>query len=148
MGVVDSIVHKISATNTITFPDGTSRSWEHRVIRTWTHPIQLAFVLTISAWGEQDGYTNLANWGLNRKGDKFYTQITTPVLAANLCAWEAGKGVIKHTLITSDGNYDVTITLGLKTNGTASDYMNLECATNYKVDWNGKKGTGSALLNY
>ncbi len=145
----DTIIHKVNATNAITFPDGTTRSWNHKVIRSWVHPAPLApYILTISAWGDTLGFNNLATWGVNRNGNNFFTQIITPVVASSKCNWAPSLGVCKHTLITSDTTYIVSITFGLDSNGSPVNWETI-CADHFKIDWTGKKGiTGSAVISY
>jgi len=146
----DTLVHKINASNIITFPNGTTRQWKHKVIRAWVLPAPKAPLLFIvSAWGDTLGYKNLATWGINRNGNYFFTQITSPIIAASACNWDPSMGACKHTLTTSDTTYTATLKFGLDANGNQILPSSQTCPDHFKINWTGRQGKkDSTLLSY
>lgn len=146
--IIDSnkiISHIVNGTDTITFPDGTTRTWEHNIQRTWQHVLTV-WTLTTAGLGTDGNYSSLATWGVNRKGDNFYTQITTPVISSNVCLWAPSQGVVTHTIVSTSTSESasVTLTFGVDASGNP---VTTTCALYYKISWIAKDGkTGTAVL--
>jgi len=133
---LSSVVQKISGTMTITFDNGTSRSWNIARQRTYTGtPGQL--LMTVDGFGASGDYTNLVTWGTNRHGEQFYTQITQSVVHKQLCGWDPISGTKVHQ-IPSD-NKSATLTYGYNNNN--EPITGDECPTRFRLDW--QKGTHS-----
>lgn len=132
----NSIVQKVSGLMIVTFDDGTSRTWNNARQRTYTGTIS-HLLLTEDGYGSAGGYTNLVTWGINRKGEQFYTQITQSVVHKELCGWDPVSGIKIHQ-IPSD-NKSATITFGYDNNN--QPVTGDECPTRYRIDW--VKGTHS-----
>ena len=142
------ITHVIDGKDTITFPDLTTRIWEHKVQRTWQQYAANIWTLTLNGLGTSAGYDSLATWGVNRRGDNFYTQIKTPIVSTNLCFWFPSKGEIVHTIVSTatSSSASVTLTLGVDSNGAA---VTSGCAAYYMISWITKDNKrGTAILPY
>ena len=142
------ITHVIDGKDTITFPDLTTRIWEHKVQRTWQQYTANILTLTIKGLGTSAGYDSLATWGVNRRGNNFYTKIKTPIISTNLCLWFPSKGEVIHTIVSTatSSSASVTLTLGGASNGAA---VTSGCAAYYMISWVTKDNkTGTAILPY
>ena len=137
-GTVTSVTHKISGSVQATFDDGTTRTWTIARQRVFTGTLGQLLV-TESGFGSDGGYNNLVVWGTNRKGETFYTQLTSPVTYRQTCDWDPISGVKVHQ-IPSDSK-SATITFGYDSNDQPVTGSN--CPTYYKLDWvkGSKSGT-------
>jgi len=144
------ITHVVDGKDTITFPDGTTRIWEHKVQRTWQQYIAHVWTLTITGLGTSGSYDYLATWGVNRKGDNFYSQIKTPIVSINACYWlYPSKGEIIHTIVSTKTSEtaSITVTLGVDANGNPPSVNT--CASSYKINWIAQDGkSGTNVLSY
>jgi len=138
-----SIVHRINGTMQTKFEDGTTHTWNvaRQVTYTGT-PNQL--LMTVDGFGSAGEYTNLVTWGINRKDEVFYTQITQSVVHKELCSWDPVSGIKIHQIPSA--NKSVTITFGYDSNN--QPVTGDECPTKYRFDWqrNGDSGTIYMLL--
>ncbi len=133
-----SIVHHTWGAMSVTFEDGTSRTWNVDRQKTYTGTL-MNLVLTVNGLGQAGGNSNLVVWGVNRQGEAFYTQIQQSVVHKQTCDWNPCSGVKLHT-IPSDGK-SALITFGYNSNNEPIGEN--ECPTKYKLDWtkNGNSGT-------
>jgi len=135
---VTSIVHRLWGSETVTFPDNTSRNWEVARQTTFTGvPGQL--LMTIDGFGSSGEYNNLVVWGVNRNGETFYTRIEQPIVHRQLCDMDPVSGIKVHQ-IPADSK-SATITYGY--NSDDQPVTGDECPTKFRVDWekNGASGT-------
>jgi len=136
-----SIVQKVSGSMMITFDDGTNRTWNVARQRTYTGT-QGQLLLTEDGFGTEGNYTNLVTWGINRKGEQFYSQLTQSVVQKQFCGWDPVSGIKVHQ-IPSD-NKSATITFGYNSNN--QPITGDECPTRYRVDWVKGTHSGTAYL--
>lgn len=140
-GTPTTIVRKIASDNmSITFTNGAQRTWHVARTRTFTK-VNGSLVISISGFGEADGKSNLVEWGTNRRGNDFYTQITTPILMSQDCDYQPSAGVKVHYV----GLRTVTTTLGTDSNGVP---VVSGCADYYSITWVGVDGTKTVILPY
>lgn len=138
-----SITHTITSTGmTITFDDGSQRSWQIAKQRTFTYDNGIVITTTGT---HTDGTTDgIAVWGTNRYGNAFTWQITHPIVVRQDCSFRvvSGEVVNTRTHVTS------TATFGLDAQGnpttcpgTGHYYM--------KIVWVGSGGTShTAIIPY
>jgi hypothetical protein len=131
-----SVVQKVSGSMTITFDDGTTRSWNIARQRTYTGT-QGHLLMSIDGFGTSGGYTNLVTWGTNRQGEEFFTKISQIVVHRQLCGWDPVEGVKIHVIPSDDKS--ATITFGFNNNN--EPVTGDECPTRFRIDW--QKGTHS-----
>jgi len=138
----DSIVHTIISTNmSIKFEDGSTRTWNVNKKHTWTKSNNIRYIKE-EGMGEAGGYTNLINWGTNKRGNPFYTKIETPLQSNGLCGiFQPTSGVKKHILPTSGRTLTVTFGLDNQGNQTTSG-----CADGYKIEWTNSEGASKSLI--
>jgi hypothetical protein len=140
-GTPSNIVRKIESDNmSVTFTNGTQRSWHIARNRTFTK-VDGNLVITISGFGEADGKSNLVEWGTNRRNSAFYTQIATPLVMSQECDYKPSAGVKVHYV----GVRVVTTTLGTDENGVP---VTSGCASHFKISWEGANGTKTVILPY
>jgi hypothetical protein len=138
---ITSVTHKITGSIQATFDDGTTRTWTIARQRVFTGtPGNL--VLTESGFGTAGSYSNLVVWGINRNGEQFYTQLTTPVVFRESCGWDPESGVKVHQI--PGDTKSATITFGYDSNDQPVTGSN--CATMYKLDWVKKTHSGTIYL--
>jgi hypothetical protein len=135
---ITSIVHRLWGTETVTFPNSTSRNWNVARQITFTGtPGRL--LITIDGFGSAGEYNNLVVWGVNRNGENFYTQIMQSVVHRQVCDLDPVSGIKLHQ-IPSDSK-SATITYGYDRNN--QPITGDECPAKFRVDWqkNGNSGT-------
>lgn len=141
-GTPNPIVHKVRSSNmSITFDDGTVRSWQ--VARKRTFSVSgTSYSLKVEGDTTIDSHSNAVVWGTNRAGNTFTTIIETAIIASNDCNWEPTAGVKKHFV----NGKTVTVTLGVDQSGNA---VTSGCAYGYKVEWVKSNGqAGSSVRAY
>jgi hypothetical protein len=136
-----TIVYKTSGNVNITFPDGTTKTWNIARQNTFAGSLPDNLSLTSDGFGAADGYENLVAWGINRHGENFYTQIIQPVTRCQNCSWDPLSGIKKHS-IPADSK-SATLTFGFDSNNQPVEN---ECPTKYKVDWQKKNKSGTIFL--
>jgi hypothetical protein len=144
LGTSAPITHDIVDTLSVTFDNGSARSWnvsKHRVFN-YDNGIKITSTGTHS-----DGTNNdIAEWGTNRFGVAFSSRITAPKIISQACDFRLISG---QNTFTRNDKFQAVVTYGLDVNGnpvtlcpTGSFYA--------KVDWTylptGK--TGSYLFQY
>lgn len=144
-GTTSYVTLQITGNMQITFDNNTTKTWNISRTSTWAGTYPSALTLTVGGNGSADGYNNLIEYGTNRNGEAFYTQINpnTPVLYSESCNWTSIWGKLIHQIPNVPKS--ATITYGynngdvLVTQGT--------CADNYRLDWNIKGKTGTIYLS-
>ncbi len=140
-GTPDAIVRKIESNDMkITFTNGTERNWNISRTRSFSK-VEGNVKLTVTGSGTADGKTNLVEWGTNRRGTAFYSQITSPIVMSQACDYKPSAGEKIHYV----GLRTVDVILGTDETGTP---VNNGCATHYKISWTGVGGEKTAILPY
>jgi hypothetical protein len=109
------VSHRNTSSNmSITFPDGSQRTWTVDRTRTWTASTSLSNpTVTVSIKSEASG--NVSETGTNRFGETFTNTIISPVSANSNCAYRPYTGEIQHQV----NNKTVTVLFGTNPSGTA-----------------------------
>lgn len=144
LGTSGPVVHDISDSLSVTFDNGTSRTWnvsKHRVF-SYDNGIKITTTGTHSDGTNSD----IAEWGTNRFGVTFSSRITAPKIISQACDFRLISG---QNTFTRGDKFLAVVTYGLDANGnpvTACPSGNFYA----KVDWTylptGK--TGSFLFQY
>jgi hypothetical protein len=128
-----TIVHTISGDLSITFDDGTQRSWQ--VARKRVYTLANGGTITITGTHTDGTQTNIAEWGTDRFGIPFTTSITQPLVISANCQFRLTSGQVQHNRLASSAS----VTFGLDKNGAATT-----CPASgsfyYKLTWTGPGG--------
>ena len=108
-----TITHSITSSNmSITFDDGTQRTWNVSKQRVYTFGGTNVSV-TITGTHTEGAVTNIAEWGTNRLGHAFTSSTVQPVVIRSDCNFRVTSGEIKHVL----PNVAADATFGLDASG-------------------------------
>ena len=138
-----SITHKITSSGlSVTFDNGTQRSWQVAKQRVFTY--NNGVVITNTGLHTEGNVNGIAEWGTNRFGGAFTTAIREPIVLKQDCNFRITSGKIEHTNPLISGS----VTFGLNAAGTPTACPG--AGTYYfKLVWTGRNGgTGSIILPY
>ncbi len=138
------IVHTITSSNmSITFDNGTQRSWN--IARKRTYSYNNGLVIATSGMHADGSTQGISEWGQNRFGNAFTVQIKQPLTVSQSCAWQLTSG--EAALINAQGTTDLT--LGLDANGAATGCPIGSGFYYLKLSWTGTAGkTYTVILPY
>jgi hypothetical protein len=141
--VLNSITHRISSSDlSISFNDGTQRSWQVDKQREFTY--NSGVVITTTGLHTEGNITGVAEWGTNRFGSTFTTAITTPLVIRQDCSFRLTGGAVEHKTNLFTG----TATFGLNAAGDPSTCPGTG-AYYFKVTWTGPNGNSyTTILPY
>ncbi|HEV2479188.1 MAG TPA: hypothetical protein VGS79_05980 [Puia sp.] len=144
LGQTTQITHTITSNNmSITFDDGSQRTWSFARQRVFTYNGGL--VITESGFHTSGTMTDISEWGTNRFGNSFTAQITTPIVVASSCSWQASAGVY---VLTNNAGV-LTLTFGLNSAGQATGCPISPSVYYFQLVWAGSGGkTYSITLPY
>ena len=109
------IVHDIASSGiTVTFDNGTSRTWQIAKHRVFTY--NNGIVITTTGTHTDGTTTGISEWGTNRLGHPFVTAITQPLVVRQDCAFRLTSGQVTHSRLSAN----VVVTFGLDQNGVAT----------------------------
>lgn len=142
LSAVQTIVHTITGSNmSITFDDGSQRTWQ--VARKRTFSYNNGIVLTITGIGTSGNLTNVAEWGTNRFGHPFTTSISSPLVFRLDCSGRLTSGEIGH-----EGFATVAVKFGLNAAGNPTTCPGTG-KYYYRLTWTGPAGNSvSVILPY
>jgi hypothetical protein len=107
-----TITHSITSSGiTVTFDNGSQRSWQIAKQRVFTY--NNGIVVTTTGTHTEGTTSGIVEWGVNRFGHAFATAITTPMVIRQDCNFRLVSGQILHVL----PNVTATGTFGLNANG-------------------------------
>lgn len=130
-----TIVRKIRSSNmTLTFDDGTQRTWSVARQRTWTGSGGVVTGLSIAGDTTINSNANTVVWGTNRAGNSFSTVINTPVTVGSTCGWYAPTAGVKTHYFN---NRVATVTFGTDANGNV---VTTGCPNHYRINWTSLAG--------
>ena len=144
LGGVSQITHTITSNNmSITFDDGSQRTWSFARQRIFTYSGGL--VITENGFHTSGTMTNISEWGTNRFGNSFTAQITTPIVVASTCSWQANSGVY---VLTNNAGV-LTLTFGLNSTGQPTGCPVSPSVYYFQLVWAGAGGkTYTFVLPY
>lgn len=131
LATLGSITHTISSSNmSVTFDDGSQRTWQVGRRRVFTYNNGL--VIATTGTHTEGVVTGIAEWGTNRYAHSFTTAIAQPLIIRQDCNFRLVSGKVKHA--TSLFNSTVTFGLDAAGNpagcpGSAFYYL--------KIEWTG-----------
>jgi hypothetical protein len=128
-----TIVHTItSAGMTVTFDNGSQRSWQIAKRRTFTY--SNGVVITTIGTHTDGSTTGISEWGTNRFGNAFVTAITQPMVIRQDCSWRVVSGQVTHSRLAAT----VVVTFGLD---SAGNPVTCPAGTFYmKIVWTNANG--------
>jgi hypothetical protein len=116
VGTQNTITHTITGNMSVTFPNGQVRTWSEAKERVWSY--NDGFVATTTGTHTDSlSNSNVAEWGTDRYGTGFESEISQPKVIAESCDWRLTSG--QNTIIRTD-NIQLVITYGLDANGNAT----------------------------
>jgi hypothetical protein len=138
--VNSSIEHKIRGILTITFDNGTQRVWNIARHKTTTNHGSAYYTLSIAGDTAVSGYSNVEAWGINRAGENFYGETTSPIVYSTSCDLDPISGVYVHQGVART----LTATFGVNSNGTPN--TGLTCPYGWKIDWINLAGNAQEVI--
>lgn len=134
-------VHDIaSAGATITFDDGTQRTWQIAKRRTFTY--NNGFVLTTEGTHTDGSITGISEWGTNRFGNAFVASITQPMIIREDCSYRLVSGQVTHQRLLAN----VVTTFGLDATGNPTSCPANSGAYYFKTVWTGVNGVVRTII--
>jgi hypothetical protein len=107
-----AVIHTIASNNmSITFDDGTQRTWS--VERKRTFSLNGGLVIAVTGNHTIGSNTHVSEWGTNRFGNAFVTTIEEPMVVKQDCNFRLTSGRVKHELL----GRSLTATFGLDATG-------------------------------
>ena len=143
-------------TATVTFDDGSVRTWHHsrQKVRTYSTPGSFGGVITATITGTKNvlTYTGIEAWGTNRNGELFYGQI--PAASPLIYGYTVGSstscthfwpysGVYIHQNILSG----LKVTFGVGSNGAILNPIE-PCPYGVKLDWTYLSASKEVIVAY
>lgn len=107
-----SITHTITGDLSVTFDNGSQRTWSVSKQRVFSY--DNGIVITTTGTHTDGSTSGIAEWGTNRNGVSFSSQITTPKVIRQDCDFRLVSG---ENVILRGDNYSSTITYGLDASG-------------------------------
>jgi hypothetical protein len=143
LSTLGTVTHSITGALSITFDNGSVRTWNVSKQRVFTY--DNGVVLTTTGTHSDGTNTNVAEWGTNRFGVSFESLISQPKVIRQDCNFRLVSG--QNKLIRSD-NITSTITYGLDSSGNPTSCPGT--GTYYfEVVWVGPNGGSiTAILPY
>lgn len=107
-----TITHSISGSDlSITFDNGTSRTWQVAKKRVFT--FNNGIVITTTGMHTEGAVSGISEWGTNRFGNAFVTAISQPLVIRQDCDFRLVSGEVTHGKLIAD----VVVTFGLNAAG-------------------------------
>lgn len=137
-----TITHKIESDGiTVTFDNNAQRTWKLAEQRDFTY--DNGIVVSVTGFHTEGNKTGISVWGVNRFGNEFSSQITSPLVVRQDCDFRLVSGSVVHTR----GDISATLVFGLDVTG-----LPISCpllGTYYfKATWTGPNGSISVVLPY
>lgn len=109
---IGTVTHTIASGGmSITFDDNTQRTWQIAKKRVFTY--NNGIVITTTGTYTDGNTTGISEWGTNRLGNAFATQIAAPLVIRQDCNFRLTSGQVKHTKLLRS----VEVTFGLDSSG-------------------------------
>lgn len=130
----------------VKFDDGKTAVYNINRKFTYTLPNGI-LTCTGEGIGSSESLSNLENFGTTRDGDKFTSQVTTPVIWNWTCGWHAPtQGALEVKVDSKDFTLNVTFSVDQSGN-TVSPAAN-SCSYGWKVEWKHKNKTNKKVIKY
>jgi hypothetical protein len=136
-----TITHAITSDGlTISFDNGTQRSWQVAKQRVFTYEIG-GVVVTTTGTHTDGNNTGIAEWGTNRFGRTFATSIIEPLIVRQDCDFRLTNGKVKHTTPA----VTATATFGLNSSGEPTSCPGTGHYY-FKAVWTGPNGNSITVI--
>jgi len=137
-----TITHKIESDGiTVTFDNNAQRTWKLAEQRDFT--FNNGIVATVTGFHTEGNKTDISVWGVNRFGNEFTSEITSPLVVRQDCDFRLVSGSVVHTR----GDISATLVFGLDVAG-----LPVSCPVGasyyFKATWTGPNGSLSVILPY
>ena len=137
-----TITHTIaSAGISVTFDDGTQRTWQVAKQRVFTY--SNGVVITTTGMHTDGAVSGISEWGTNRFGNAFVASISQPLIVRQDCDYRLVSGEVTHSRLAAT----IVVTFGLDATGAATT-----CPTGtyyFKLVWMGTGGlTKTVIMPY
>lgn len=134
-----SIVHEITSPGmTITFDNGTQRTWQVAKRRTFSY--NNGIVISTVGFHTDGATSGISEWGTNRFGNAFVTVITQPMVIRQDCDFRLVSGEVSHQRLL----VNVVVTFGLDAAGNPTS-----CPSGvyyFKMVWTGANGVVRTVI--
>ncbi|GAA4339122.1 hypothetical protein [Flaviaesturariibacter amylovorans] len=137
----NSIRHRINGNMTVAFDNNTQRQWSVARQREFTRAPQDSLVITVTGTHTDGQTTGISEWGTNRFGAAFSTQIVEPLKFNQGCGFRLGAGKVQHNVVGAN----TVVTFGLNAQGNptgcpgANPYY-------FKAVWTGANGNTQTVI--
>ncbi len=133
------ITHSItSAGMSITFDDGTQRTWQIAKQRVFT--FSNGIVITTTGTHSDGDISGISEWGINRFGNAFVAVINQPLVVRKDCSFRLVSGQVTHSRLAAT----IIVTFGLDASGVATT-----CPAGsyyFKLVWTGTGGVIKTVI--
>jgi len=134
LATLGTITHSIASSGmTVTFDNGTSRSWQIAKQRVFTY--NNGVVITTTGTHTDGTITGISEWGTNRFGNAFVTAITQPMIIRQDCSFRITSGQITHYKLSAT----IVATFGLDQAGNPTTCPGA-APFYFKIVWTGNNG--------
>lgn len=136
----NTITHTLRSSNmSITFEDGTKRTWQIARRRVYTNNNGL--VLTVTGLHTDGSRNAISEWGTNRFGQPFSTAISSAIVVKQDCNFRITEGAISHAIEAGVAD----IQFGLNATGAPTP---CPASGNYyfKLTWTPKTGNPVSVI--
>jgi hypothetical protein len=142
-GAISEVVHHIAGEMTVTFDDNTQRLW-HVARRRVLSRIAGTTMLQIGVSGLRtaNGVSGIAEWGINRYGNEFSTQILETLKMRSDCNFRLGAGKIQHNGVGAT----TVVTYGLDSTGAAQGCPGPTGLYYFKAVYTGANGNSVVII--
>lgn len=140
LAAIGAVTHTITSPGiTVSFDNGTQRSWQ--VARQRLFSYNNGIVISTTGTHTEGTATGISEWGTNRFGNNFITQITDPVVIRQDCNFRVTGGHVKHS-----GTFrTVDVIFGLDISGNPTGCPGLG-AYYMKIMWVNVSGTATTVI--
>lgn len=138
------IVHTITSDNmSITFDNGAQRTWN--IARQRSYSYSGGIVITETGMHTADSTTGISEWGINRFGNSFQSQIAQALVVAQSCSFQMTAGQI----VLTNAAGATTVTFGLNSTGQSMGCPVSPATYYFELVWEGNGGkTYTFILPY
>ena len=139
-----AVTHAITSTGmSITFDNASQRTWQIAKQRVFS--FSSGIVITTTGTYTDGTTTGISEWGTNRFGNAFVTQIVDPMVIRQSCFWRLTSGHIRHSRMIRT----VDVTFGLDASGNPTTCPGQTAAYYLKAVWVNYQGnTITVILPY
>ncbi len=140
LATLGTITHTITSSNmSVTFDNNAQRTWQVAKRRVFTY--NNGIVITGTGMHTEGGLTGIAEWGINRFGRTFTTNISQPLVVRQDCNFRLTSGKVDHATPV----YNASVTFGLDAAGNPTSCPGL-AAYYMKIIWTGPSGNLHTII--